>query len=186
MLGAIIGDIVGSRWEFNPTNDYDFEMFSQENSFTDDTVCTVAVADAIAKGRDYGESIHEWCRRYPSPMGGYGGRFRQWVMSDDPKPYGSFGSGSAMRVSPVAWHFNTAEDVLREARLTAECTHNHPEGIRGAEATTLAISLGADADTLGAIVGSIAEARWVIPDAIRQKVMEYLPEEMQNVILSMK
>ena len=102
MLGAIIGDIVGSRWEFDPTNDYDFEMFSQENSFTDDTVCTVAVADAIAKGRDYGESLHEWCRRYPSPMGGYGGRFRQWVMSDEPKPYGSYGNGSAMRVSPVA------------------------------------------------------------------------------------
>ena len=139
MLGAIIGDIVGSRWEFDPTNDYDFEMFSDDNSFTDDTVCTIAVADAIAKGRDYGESIHEWCRRYPSPMGGYGGRFRQWVMSDDPKPYNSFGNGSAMRVSPVAWHFNTVEDVLREARLTAECTHNHPEGIRGAEATALAI-----------------------------------------------
>ena len=77
MLGAIIGDIVGSRWEFNPTNDYDFEMFSEKNSFTDDTVCTIAVADAIVKGRSYGESIHEWCRRYPSPMGGYGGRFRQ-------------------------------------------------------------------------------------------------------------
>ena len=99
MLGAIIGDIVGSRWEFDPTNDYDFEMFSDENSFTDDTVCTIAVADAIAKGRDYGESIHEWCRRYPFPMGGYGGRFHQWVMSDAPKPYNSFGNGSAMRSS---------------------------------------------------------------------------------------
>ncbi len=94
-------------------------MFSQENSFTDDTVCTVAVADAIAKGRDYGESIHEWCRRYSSPMGGYGGRFRQWVMSDEPKPYGSYGNGSAMRVSPVAWHYDTAEDVLREAICNA-------------------------------------------------------------------
>ena len=76
---------------------------------------------------------------FSSPMGGYGGRFRQWVISDEPKPYGSFGNGSAMRVSPVAWSFNTVEDVLREARLTAECTHNHPEGIRGAEATALAI-----------------------------------------------
>ena len=75
MLGAIIGDIVGSRWEFDPTNDYYFELFSRENSFTDDIVCTIAVADDIAKGRDYGENKHEWCRRYPSPLEGYGGIF---------------------------------------------------------------------------------------------------------------
>ena len=73
MLGAIIGDIVGSRWEFNPTNNYDFELFSDKNGFTDDTICTIAVADALLNGKDYGESIHKWCRRYPHPMGGYGG-----------------------------------------------------------------------------------------------------------------
>ena len=93
MLGAIIGDIVGSRWEFNPTNDYNFEWLSSENGFTDDTICTVAVADALLKGKDFGESIHEWCRRYPHPMGGYGGRFSQWVRSDNPQPYNSFGNG---------------------------------------------------------------------------------------------
>ena len=87
MLGAIIGDIVGSRWEFDPTNDYDFEMFSEKNSYTDDTVCTIAVADAIAKGCDYGERIHEWCHRYPSPIVCYCCRFLQWVMSDESKPY---------------------------------------------------------------------------------------------------
>ena len=103
MLGAIIGDIVGSRWEFNPTNDYNFEWLSGENGFTDDTICTVAVADALLKGKDFGESIYEWCNRYPHPMGGYGGRFAQWVRSDNPQPYNSFGNGSAMRVSPVAW-----------------------------------------------------------------------------------
>ena len=75
MLGAIIGDIVGSRWEFDPTNDYNFEWLSDENGFTDDTICTVAVADALLKGRDFGESIHEWCRRYPHPMGGVNGFF---------------------------------------------------------------------------------------------------------------
>ena len=104
MLGAIIGDIVGSRWEFNSTNDYNFEMFSDKNGFTDDTICTVAVADALLHGSDdYGKFIHEWCRRYPHPMGGYGGRFAKWVMSDNPQPYGSYGNGSAMRVSPIGW-----------------------------------------------------------------------------------
>ena len=82
MLGAIIGDIVGSRYEFDATNDYNFELFSDKNSFTDDTICTIAVADAILQKRDYGESLHDWCLRYMSPKGGFGGRFRQWVLSD--------------------------------------------------------------------------------------------------------
>ena len=102
MLGAIIGDIVGSRWEFNPTNDYNFQLFSDKNSFTDDTICTVAVADALLHGSDdYGKYIHMWCRKYPHPMGGYGGRFANWVASDNPQPYNSYGNGSAMRVSPI-------------------------------------------------------------------------------------
>lgn len=100
MLGAIIGDIVGSRWEFNPTNDYNFEWLSKENNFTDDTICTIAIADALLHERDFGESIHNWCNRYPHPMGGYGGRFAGWVHSENPVPYNSFGNGSAMRVSP--------------------------------------------------------------------------------------
>ena len=110
MLGAIIGDIVGSRWEFNPTNDYNFRWLSNENSFTDDTICTVAVADALLKRQDFGESIHEWCNRYPCPMGGYGGRFAQWVRSDNPLPYNSFGNGAAMRVSPIAWRFDNRDE----------------------------------------------------------------------------
>lgn len=88
MLGAIIGDIAGSRWEFNPTNSYNFQLFSEKNDFTDDTICTIAVADAILQGKNYGESIHEWCRSYPHPMGAYGARFKQWVMSNYPmEPY---------------------------------------------------------------------------------------------------
>lgn len=82
MLGAIIGDIVGIRFEFNPTNDYHFVLFGEGCSFTDDTVCTIAIADALLKGKDFGESLHEWCNRYPHPMSGYGGRFRQWVFEN--------------------------------------------------------------------------------------------------------
>ena len=140
MLGAIIGDIVGSRWEFNPTNDYHFELFSDKNGFTDDTICTIAVADTILhESTDYGKYIHEWCRNYPCPIGAYGGRFSLWVHSDNPQPYGSYGNGSAMRVSPVAWAFHRKDVVLEAAKQTAECTHNHPEGIKGAQTVALAV-----------------------------------------------
>lgn len=140
MLGAIIGDIVGSRFEFNNTNRTDFELFTKECAFTDDTICTVAVADAILRGEDFGMVIHEWCRKYPSPMGGYGGRFAQWVHSDDPKPYNSFGNGSAMRVSPCGYIPRIAE-ALKLARASAVCTHDHEEGIKGAECVALCICL---------------------------------------------
>lgn len=102
MLGAIIGDIAGSRFEFNPTNKYHFELFTKDCDFTDDTICTVAVADAIMNKRDFSQCVHEWCQRYPYPMVGYGGRFAQWVHSDNPQPYKSFGNGAAMRVCSVA------------------------------------------------------------------------------------
>ena len=251
MLGAIIGDIVGSRWEFNPTNNYNFEWLSEENGFTDDTICTVGVADALLNGRDFGVSIHDWCNRYPHPMGGYGGRFAGWVYSDNPQPYNSFGNGAAMRVSPVAYWFKNIDEVLDAAAGTALPSHNHDEGIKGAQTVALAIfkalqygqdapehideiladcvefsgydinirkedvinrfdetcqgtvpvalwiigisdsfedairkavSLGADADTLGAIVGSIAEAIWGIPDDLKQGILEYLPEEMRAIV----
>ena len=116
MLGAIIGDIVGSRFEFNPTNDYHFELFGEGCSFTDDTVCTIAIADALLKGKDFGESLHEWCNRYPNPMGGYGGRFRAWVMNDEPLPYNSFGNGSAMRVSAIG-HWFEDEKIIKQRKL---------------------------------------------------------------------
>ena len=257
MLGAIIGDIIGSRWEFNPTNDYNFELFSSHNDFTDDTICTIAVADALLHGSDsYGTYIHKWCRRYPNPKGGYGGNFAQWVASSNPQPYGSYGNGSAMRVSPIGMWFDDEDIVLVEAKKVADCTHNHPEGIKGAQAIARAVywavksfdgvmsqeqidqeiaiivsslfadydyedlnyedhrnkfdetcqgtvpvaldiicksysfedairravSLGADADTLGAIVGSIAEHIWGIPDYMIDAAMLYLPTEMQHVV----
>lgn len=141
MLGAIIGDVVGSRYEFDNTSDFDFEMFSDKNDFTDDTICTVAVAEALLKGNDYRSSFLKWCRKYPYPTGGYGGSFARWVRSADPQPYNSFGNGSAMRVSPVAWFFNSLDKVQIEAEKTALPTHNHPEGIKGAVATASAIFL---------------------------------------------
>ena len=140
MLGAIIGDMVGSRWEFNPTNNYNFEWLSDKNGFTDDTICTVAVADAILhNSEDFGKYIHEWCRKYPHPMGGYGGRFAQWVRSDNPQPYNSFGNGSAMRVSPVAYCYEDECQMLKAAEATAVCSHNHLEGIKGAKTVAMAI-----------------------------------------------
>lgn len=274
MLGAMIGDIAGSKYEFNNTFDYDFEMFGEGCDFTDDTICTVAIADAILNGRSYQESLLDWCRRYPSPKGAYGGRFAGWIRSLDPQPYNSFGNGSAMRVSPVAWLFDDLSQVLEEAEKTALPTHNHPEGIKGAKAVAhaiwhfrksrfseetneckdekakgydddeamkakgyddkamkafkdiarsyyedfdtrdypkgkfdetcmdavplsfhllsqassfedairLAISHGGDSDTIGAIVGSIAEARFGIPQEMKEKAISYLPDDMQDVL----
>ena len=272
MLGAMIGDIVGSKYEFNNTFDYDFEMFGGGCDFTDDTICTVAIVDAILNGRSYQESLLDWCRRYPSPKGAYGGRFAAWIRSLNPQPYNSFGNGSAMRVSPAAWLFDDLSQVLEEAEKTALPTHNHPEGIKGAKAVAhaiwyfrkskfsegskdseneetkglknentkaskdenetiqgfmsiarsyyedfdtrvypkgkfdetcmdavplsfyllsqassfedairLAISHGGDSDTIGAIVGSIAEARFGIPQEIKDRAIDYLPKDMKDI-----
>lgn len=133
MIGAIIGDIVGSRFEFNNTNKTDFELFTPECSYTDDTICTVAIADAILKGKSYKESLLEWCRKYPNPKGAYGGSFAQWIHSADPQPYNSFGNGSAMRVSPIGWAFDGHQKVLTQAQLSAIVSHNHIGGVFGAQ-----------------------------------------------------
>ena len=277
MLGAMIGDIAGSKYEFNNTFDYDFEMFGEGCDFTDDTICTVAIADAILNGRSYQESLLDWCRRYPSPKGAYGGRFAGWIRSLNPQPYNSFGNGSAMRVSPVAWLFDDLSQVLEEAEKTALPTHNHPEGIKGAKAVAhaiwhfrksrfsekskdseneetkglknenakaskdenetiqgfmsiarsyyenfdtrdypkgkfdetcmdavplsfyllsqassfedairLAISHGGDSDTIGAIVGSIAEARFGIPQEMKEKAISFLPDDMREISARIK
>ena len=148
MYGAILGDIIGSPFEFDRgSKSKVFPLFSQESHFTDDTVMTVAVADAFLGTPDDEAVIRQrliramqkWGRRYP--RAGYGGMFRQWLRTPDPQPYNSYGNGSAMRVSPVAWIFEDLETVRRMARLSAEVTHNHPEGIKGAEATAAAIFL---------------------------------------------
>lgn len=247
MLGAIIGDIAGSSYEFDNTSDYNFPMFTSGKDFTDDTICTIAIADAILRHVDYQTSLRRWCRKYPHPMGEYGSFFLNWVMRPDPYPYNSFGNGSAMRVSPVAWLFDNEQDVKSEAERSAAVTHNHPEGIKGAvaiavaifrmrtattkspaifknvakefygdnifsnlpekgffdvtcqgcvplalfiasvatsfeDAIRLAVSYGGDTDTIGAIVGSIAEARYMIPGDMVEKAKAYLPQEMLDVL----
>ena len=135
MIGAIIGDIVGSRFEFHNHRSTEFEFFHPDCDFTDDTVMTVAVADAILNGHPFGEVMHEYARNYPGR--GYGGRFYNWIHSDNPVPYDSFGNGSAMRVSPCAYLARgNREQALTWATASAVCTHNHPEGIKGALAVT--------------------------------------------------
>lgn len=133
MLGAIIGDIVGSRFEFNNTSRTDFDLFTSECSYTDDTICTVAVADAILRGVKYNDSLLEWCRKYPNPKGGYGASFAQWIRSSDPQPYNSYGNGSAMRVSPIGWAFDGHQKTLTHAQLSAIVSHDHMGGVFGAQ-----------------------------------------------------
>ena len=247
MIGAIIGDIIGSDYEFNNTLDYDFPLFKEGSDFTDDTICSVAVADAILNGMDYQTAMRKWCRRYPHPKGEYGSFFLNWVTRPDPYPYNSFGNGSAMRVSPVAWLFDNEKDVREQAEASAAITHNHPEGIKGAvavavaifrmrtadrkesrifedvakefygedvfknlpkrgyfdvtcqgcvplalqiassasdfeDAVRLAVAYGGDSDTLGAIVGSLAEAQYQIPGEMIEKAKSYLPDDMSAIV----
>lgn len=139
MIGAIAGDIIGSVYEFSPIKTEDFPLFSPGSTFTDDTVLTIAVADCILTGKAYSQAFREWGRLYPHA--GYGGMFRRWLMSDHSRPYKSFGNGSAMRVSPIGFAFNSRESVLAEAKKSAEVTHAHPEGIKGAQAVAAAIYL---------------------------------------------
>lgn len=255
MLGAIIGDIVGSPYEFANTKNPRFPLFSKRSSFTDDTICTIAVADALVRDTDFGETLREWCLRYPNPMGAYGNSFFRWLYSDKPQPYNSFGNGAAMRVSPCGWAFGSEAETLRAALASAAPTHNHVEGLIGASVVARAIFLlrtmpypsfsdgavaelvssaygsdwyqadnlphrgvfdetcqgcvplafaicasasgfedairkavvyGGDSDTLAAIVGSLAEARWGIPFEIRKKALSMLPAKMYRVLFNFK
>ena len=140
MLGAIAGDILGSIHELNPIKIKKFELLNDGCVFTDDTVMTVAVADSIMNGEPYVESLQKWGRKYP--RAGYGGWFRKWIHLENPKPYNSFGNGSAMRCSSVGWLLDDEESVLEEAKKSAEITHNHPEGIKGAQSVALGVLMG--------------------------------------------
>ena len=139
MIGAIAGDIIGSVYESHPIKTKDFPLFHPHCRFTDDTVLTVAIAKAILEDQNYLKAVHELGRKYSHA--GYGGTFISWLHSSEPRPYNSWGNGAAMRVSPVGFAFNTVETVLQEAARTAEISHNHPEGIKGAQATALAVFL---------------------------------------------
>lgn len=149
MIGAIAGDIIGSIYEHDPVKTKDFPLFDKQCRFTDDTVLTVAVADAILSGRSYEASVRETGLRHLHA--GYGGSFIKWLHSPDPRPYNSWGNGAAMRVSPAGFAFSTENEVLAQAEQTAVITHNHPEGIKGAKATALAVFLartGSDKETI--------------------------------------
>jgi len=139
MIGAIAGDVIGSVFEHYAIKSTQFDLFSPNSRFTDDTVLTVAIANAIISDIDYATSLKKFGAKYPHA--GYGGSFFRWIFSSDMKPYNSWGNGSAMRVSSVGFAFTSIEDVLEEAKKSAEVTHNHPEGIKGAQAVALAIFL---------------------------------------------
>jgi ADP-ribosylglycohydrolase len=246
MLGAIAGDIIGSVHEFSGTKTTDFELFPPESRFTDDTVLTVALADSIMTGENYAILLKKYFFSFPGR--GYGGGFADWARSKSLEPYNSYGNGAAMRTSPVGFAFNTLEEVLRKAAKYSSVTHNHPEGIKGAQATSaaiflarmgaskgeikdyvqkqfgydlskncdeirktyrfnetcqetvpqaitafldssgfehairLAISLGGDADTLGAITGGIAEAFYGVPADIEKQLFDRLDPSLEDVV----
>ena len=139
LLGAVAGDIVGSRFEWHPNKSEEFELVHVNCHFTDDSVLTLAVAEAILEGKEYQQKILEFAKQYPHA--GYGGRFRNWVRTGGGEAYNSYGNGSAMRVSAVGWAFHDEIEVLQAAKASALVTHNHAEGVKGAQATALAIFL---------------------------------------------
>ena len=256
MYGALLGDMIGAPYEFDRgSKTKDFPLFSAESQWTDDSVMTIAVAEALMKARDAGDkkvkqqlvrSLQTWGRRYPDA--GYGARFIYWIFAEDPAPYGSYGNGSAMRVSSAGWLYDSLEETRKYARLSAIVSHDHPEGIKGAEAIASAIflartghtkeeikdyiirefgydlsrtcdeirptyfhietcqktvpealtaflegkdfedvirtavSLGGDCDTLTCIAGSIAEAFYGVPDAMKEECRKRLEPEMLTVL----
>ena len=197
MLGAIIGDIVGSIYEFDNIKTKDFELFDRECFFTDDTVMSVAVAEALLDTQPCDKenviknklaaAMKKWGREYPHA--GYGGHFAGWLRTDDTQPYNSYGNGSAMRVSAAGWLYDDMFTTRYMARLSSAVTHNHPEGIKGAEATAAAIflarngvSIGGDTDTLCAIAGSVAEAYYGIPEDIGETAKSFLTYDLLEVV----
>jgi len=253
VLGAVIGDIAGSRFERNSLKSKDFVLFTPQCSITDDSVMTLAVAEAVLRssqekeklGRETVRAMQAFGRRWAK--GCYGARFAHWLASSEPEPYGSFGNGAAMRVSPCAWAAVSFEDALEMARRVTEVTHNHPEGLKGAAAVTgviwlarhgaslaeirasvtttwypldftldeirtgydfdascqgsvpqaieafleskgfedavrNAVSLGGDSDTIAAMTGSMAEAFYGIPEAMRIQALEFLDDPLRDVI----
>jgi len=139
IIGAIAGDIIGSVFEWNNVKSLNFDLFCPGSIFTDDSVLTLATMYALLNDTGYAQVYQTFGRKFPKA--GYGHNFRLWLSSDNPKPYNSWGNGSAMRVSPIGWFYNNIGDILLEAKKSAEVTHNHPEGIKGAQAAAAAIFL---------------------------------------------
>lgn len=165
MIGAIIGDIAGSTYEFHSIKTMDFPLFAPGSSYTDDGLMSIAVASALMQTGESHDgfkshavtSMRQIATKYPCPMGGYGGHFRHWLVSSDPQPYGSFGNGSAMRVSPCGDVAATLDEALALAKQSAEVTHSHPEGIKGAQAVAAAIYLARTGESRDGIRGYIEQ-----------------------------
>src|SRR3954454_3076422 len=153
MLGAIAGDVIGSIYEMVNVKTTAFPLFHEHCRFTDDTVLTVALADSLLHGAPYVDLLKRYYRAYP--RAGYGGMFLRWAQSEDSQPYNSYGNGSAMRVSPVGFAFGTLEEVLEQARSSAQVTHDHPEGIKGAQAVASAVFLARTGETKEQIKGFV-------------------------------
>ncbi|AHE99087.1 crystallin [Thioalkalivibrio paradoxus ARh 1] len=153
MIGAIAGDIIGSVYEHRPIKSKAFNLFDPRCRFTDDTVLTVALADTLLTGTPYVDNLRIYHDRYPDR--GYGRSFRRWARSPSPAPYGSWGNGAAMRISPVGYAFDDLDTVLRQAEAFTVVTHNHPEGIKGAQAVAAAIFLARTGETRDAIRDTI-------------------------------
>ena len=253
ILGAIVGDVIGSIYEFYPTKDYNFPLFDKRMEITDDSIMTITVADWLL----HTDLSHEalsckmrlWGNKYPDPLGGYGRQFYAWLKRSYMGAYNSWGNGSAMRVSPIGFAFDELDKVLYYAKISAEVTHNHIEGIKGAQATAaaifmarkginrelirnsisrmfnynlnltcndirpnyhfqescqrtvpqsivafldsknyedairLAVSLGGDADTMGAITGGIAAAFYDMPEEMCQFAMSRIPQDLKEVVI---
>ena len=158
MIGAVIGDIVGSVYEWDRIKTKSFEFFGDQCECTHDSICTAAVADILMHDLPPAQTLQQWCREHP--RGDYGGRFAQWIEMDPPRPYDSFGNGAAMRVSPAAYLNRNGDlsDALEASDLVTAVTHNHPEGLKGARATVHAIWLAFQGESAGAIRTAIAYA----------------------------
>jgi type I restriction enzyme M protein len=250
MLGAIIGDVAGSRYEFVNCKSRDFKIMDFYCEATDDSIMTMAIAEALQKDGDLKqnaiEEMRKWGAAYPYPMGGYGVSFRDWLYSPDPKPYGSYGNGAAMRVSPCGEWARSEEEAKKLAYSVTCVTHDHPEGLKGAEVVALCVFwakqklskdeisrkvseyyaldftcdylnkyygfddtcqgtvpqaitcflessdfesairnvmyIGGDSDTIGTIVGGIAEAYYGIPDKFKQEVLTVLDRKQRDAI----
>lgn len=251
MFGAIIGDIAGSRFEFENYKGKDFKLLTKDDEITDDSIMTIALAKALLESKSDYSDLREQAIKWMQLIGrthptSYGGRFWDWLLSPEPEPYNSWGNGSAMRISAVAYAANSVSEVIKMSRMVTEVTHNHPEGIKGAEAIAVAIfmalhgyhkddirtimeeyyfigfsldnirdsykyyiscqgtvppaivafmeadsyedairnaiSIGGDSDTLAAITGSIAEAYYGIPVALRAKASSYIPEDLLAIV----
>ena len=155
MLGAIAGDVIGSVHEHRGTKSVDFELFSPDCRFTDDTVLAVAVADCLLNGHDYVDAFHDYFANYPNA--GYGYNFFHWASSGDRHPYNSWGNGAAMRVAAIGHAFERLEDTLAEAARSAAVTHNHPEGVKGAQATAAAVFLARQGQSKTAIKQALTD-----------------------------